>query len=128
MSTSNVQSMFHNPFYYGLMDYNGELHEGIHEPILSKRLFDELKEVMERKSKPRSPQLKPYLYRGVFRCGECGCFITIETQKGHTYLRCTKHASPCSQKCVREEAMILEVDRVIGCVALRPAIADKNDQ
>jgi hypothetical protein len=21
-----------NPFYYGLMDFNGELHEGIHDP------------------------------------------------------------------------------------------------
>jgi site-specific DNA recombinase len=125
MSTSNYQKMFKNPFYYGLMDFNGELHEGIHDPIISKRLFDQVQEVMQRKSKPKTPKLKPYLYRGVFRCGECGCFITIETQKGHNYLRCTKRVKPCTQKCVREEAMVLQVDRAITRVALESLIADK---
>ena len=125
MSTSNYQTMFKNPFYYGLMDFNGELHEGIHEPIISKRLFDQVQEVMQQKSKPKTPQLKPYLYRGVFRCGECGCFITIETQKGHNYLRCTKRVKPCTQKCVREEAMVTQVDREILRVALEAAITDE---
>ncbi len=125
MSTSNYQKMFKNPFYYGLMDFNGELHEGIHEPIISKRLFDQVQEVMQQKSKPKTPQLKPYLYRGVFRCGECGCFITIETQKGHNYLRCTKRVKPCTQKCVREEAMVTQIDGVISKVALEAVIADK---
>jgi hypothetical protein len=119
MSTSNYQTMFKRPFYYGLMDFNGELHEGIHEPIISKRMFDQVQEVMQRKSKPHSPKLKAYLYRGVFRCGECGCFITIETQKGHNYLRCTKRVVPCTQRCVREEAMMQQVDRVIAQVALK---------
>jgi site-specific DNA recombinase len=125
MSTSNYQTMFKNPFYYGLMDFNGELHEGIHEPIISKRLFDQVQEVMQQKSKPKTPQLKPYLYRGVFRCGECGCFITIETQKGHNYLRCTKRVKPCTQKCVREEAMAIQVDHQISRVALEVGTADK---
>jgi hypothetical protein len=69
--------------------------------------------------------LKPYLYRGLFRCGECGCFITTETQKGHNYLRCTKRVLPCTQKYVREEAIAVQVDRTIERVALEAAIADK---
>ena len=77
------------------------------------------------KSKPKTPQLKPYLYRGLFRCGECGCFITTETQKGHNYLRCTKRLVPCTQKYVREEAIAVQVDNVISRVALETAIADK---
>jgi hypothetical protein len=78
---------------YGLLDFNGEFQEGKREPSISKRLFDEVQEVMRRKSKPKTPGLKPYLYRGLFRCGECGCFITRETQKGHNCLRCTKQAT-----------------------------------
>ena len=64
------------------MRYNGEFFEGKHEPIITKRLFDEVQEVMRRKSKPQAKELKPYTYRGLFRCGECGCFITTQTQKG----------------------------------------------
>jgi len=125
MSTSNYQTTLKNPFYYGLMDFNGELHEGIHEPIISKRMFDDAQAVMQRKSKPKTSQLKPYLYRGLFRCGECGCFITTETQKGHNYLHCTKRVSPCTQKYVREEVIATQVDTTIERVALESAIADK---
>jgi len=125
MSISDFQWTFQNPFFYGVMAFNGELYEGKHEPIISKRLFDRVQKVMAQKSKPKTPQLKPYLYRGLFRCGECGCFITTETQKGHNYLRCTKRVLPCTQKYVREEAIAVQVDRTIERVALEAAIADK---
>jgi len=117
--------MFKNPFFYGVMKFNGEMYEGKHEPIISKRLFDEVQEVTRRKSKHKTPQLKSYLYRGLFRCGECGCFITTETQKGHNYLRCTKRISSCTQKYVREEAIATQVDGTIERVALESALADK---
>jgi hypothetical protein len=125
MSISDFQKAFQNPFFYGVMSFNGELYEGKHEPIISKRLFDRVQEVMAQKSKPKTPQLKPYLYRGFFRCGECGCFITTETQKGHNYLRCTKRVVPCTQKYVREETIAMQVDRTIERVALEAAVADK---
>jgi len=83
LAVSNYQKLLKNPIYTGLMRYNGEIFEGKHEPIISKKLFDSVQEVMSRKSKPHSKGLKPYIYRGFFRCGECGCFITTETQKGH---------------------------------------------
>jgi site-specific DNA recombinase len=101
-----------------LMKYNGEIFEGKHEPIITKKLFDSVQEVMSRKSKPKSRGLKPYLYRGFFRCGECGCFITTETQKGHNYLRCTKRKNPCSQKYAREEIITSEIQKEIKKVSL----------
>ncbi len=125
MSISDYQWTFQNPFFYGVMAFNGELYEGKHEPIISKRLFDRVQEVMAQKSKHKTPQLKLYMYRGLFRCGECGCFITTETQKGHNYLRCTKRIVPCTQKYVREEAIALQVDSTIEKVVLETAIADK---
>ena len=115
---SNYQKLLKNPIYTGLMLYNGEIHEGKHEPIISKKLFDSVQEVMMRKSKPHSKGLKPFLYRGFFRCGECGCFITTETQKGHNYLRCTKRKNPCSQKYTREEIITSEIQKEIKKVSL----------
>ena len=103
LSVSNYQYMLKNPIYYGVIRYGGELYDGKHEPIITKKLFDSVQEVMKRKSKPKGRRLKYYVYRGFFRCGECGCFITTETQKGHNYLRCTKRKNPCTQRYVREE-------------------------
>ncbi|OGG80725.1 hypothetical protein A3A39_00165, partial [Candidatus Kaiserbacteria bacterium RIFCSPLOWO2_01_FULL_54_13] len=118
LAVSNYQQILKNPIYTGLMRYNGEIHEGKHEPIITKKLFDSVQEVMIRKSKPHSKGLKPFLYRGFFRCGECGCFITTETQKGHNYLRCTKRKNPCEQKYVREEIITSQIQEEIKKVSL----------
>ena len=118
LAVSNYQKLLKNPIYTGLMLYNGEIHEGKHEPIITKILFDSVQEVLMRKSKPKSRGLKPFLYRGFFRCGECGCFITTETQKGHNYLRCTKRKNPCSQKYAREEIITSEIQKEIKKVSL----------
>ncbi len=125
LAVSNYQKMLKNPIYTGLMRFNGEIHEGKHEPIITKKLFDEVQEVMARKSKPKTPTLKPYIYRGLFRCGECGCFITTETQKGYNYLRCTKRKVPCSQRYVREDAITLQINEEIQKVSLCSSWAEK---
>ncbi|PIZ55429.1 hypothetical protein COY24_00485, partial [Candidatus Uhrbacteria bacterium CG_4_10_14_0_2_um_filter_41_21] len=108
------------------MLYNGEIHEGKHEPIITKKLFDSVQEVMSNKSKPKSPKLKPYIFRGFFRCGECGCFITTETQKGHNYLRCTKRKNPCSQRYAREDAITSQIKKEIKKVSLSAAWANAS--
>src|SRR3989338_902367 len=118
LAVSNYQKLLKNPIYTGLMRYNGEIFEGKHEPIITKKLFDSVQEVMSRKSKPHSKGLKPFLYRGFFRCGECGCFITTEQQKGHHYLRCTKRKNPCEQKYIREELITSQIRTEIQKVSL----------
>ena len=124
LSVSNYQYMLKNPIYYGVIRYGGELYDGKHEPIITKKLFDSVQEVMKRKSKPKGRKLKYYVYRGFFRCGECGCFITTETQKGHNYLRCTKRKKPCSQRYVREEIITSQIKEEIKKVSLSSAWVD----
>ncbi|MGD0977464.1 MAG: recombinase family protein [Minisyncoccia bacterium] len=118
LAVSNYQQILKNPIFTGLMRYGGEIYEGKHEPIITKKLFDSVQEVMMRKSKPHSKGLKPFLYRGFFRCGECGCFITTEQQKGHNYLRCTKRKNPCLQKYVREEIITSQIKTELQKISL----------
>ncbi len=124
LSISNYQYLLKNPFYHGLIRYSGEFYEGKHEPIISKKLFDDVQDVMTRKSKPKTKELKSYTYRGLLHCGECGCFITTETQKGHNYLRCTKRKGPCSQKYVREEVITSQIQTELKKYSLSDAVAD----
>src|SRR3989344_2693909 len=52
-SISSVHRTLQNIFYLGLMKYKGELHEGAHEPIISKKLFDKCQEVLKDRGKPQ---------------------------------------------------------------------------
>ena len=125
LAVSNFQYLLKNPVYYGVIRFKDELFEAKHPPIITKELFDKVQTVMADKSKPKTPTLKPYLYRGMFRCGECGCFITAETQKGHNYLHCTKRVKrDCSQPFVREERIVEQVAQSVRDFALPAEWAD----
>ena len=110
LSTSNYQYLLQNPFYDGLIRYNGEYFEGKHEPIISKKLFDQVQEVMKQKSKPqKADEMKFFLYRGFFKCGECGFSITADKKikpsgKSYTYyyLHQEKSKSQMYAKCFYE--------------------------
>ncbi len=117
-SVSKVQYALRNPIYHGIIRFNEELYEGMHEPLISKTLFDKCQEVMERKSHWKKSKHKDFLYRGAIRCGECGCQITMEVQKGHQYLRCTKKKGACSQSYMREEKLAAQVSEQIRRVAI----------
>jgi hypothetical protein len=47
------------------------------------------------------------------KCGECGASITAELKKGHIYYRCTKKITACTQKYLREEALLEQINNAI---------------
>ena len=67
LSISNTQMILNNPFYYGMFKYGGELHQGKHEPMISKKLFDKCQEVMARNAHPmKRGIIKPCFSRNIF--------------------------------------------------------------
>jgi site-specific DNA recombinase len=125
LTLSRYQYMLKNSFYYGVFHLNGEIHQGSHKPLITKELFDACQAVMRRRSKANTIRSKSYVYRSLLRCGECGCFITMETQKGHNYLRCTKRVKrDCSQPYLREEKLTERIAAVLDSVSLPDETAD----
>ena len=119
-----VQRILTNPVYYGNFIYKGEMHEGTHEPIISKELFNKAQEVMNSKKRIKESKHK-FIFRGLIRCGICGCMVTAETQKGHFYYRCTKKRNiVCDTKYIREEALVVQMDQKISLVSLPSKIID----
>jgi DNA invertase Pin-like site-specific DNA recombinase len=118
LSPGNYQNILRNPIYYGLIRYNGEIYEGKHEPIITKKLFDKCQEVMRRRGKPKK-SVRYFILRDLMmRCGECNRMITAETKKGFIYYRCTKRFTNCKQRYTREEKLAAQIGKVIQKVSL----------
>ena len=126
---SRVSYILTDPIYYGHFSFGGEIYAGIHEPIITKKLFDKVKEVLSLHNKPWSKSKKfgkiPKPFTGLFRCGECGMMITAEVQKGHTYYRCTKKKAGyhCLQPYTREEDLDRQLSAKLQKVSLSTAEA-----
>lgn len=122
MSVSEVESVLKNPFYYGMFYWGKRLYPGIHEPLITKELFDQVQIALKRFNKPKfSKHL--FTFRGLLTCGHCGCQITAERQKGrYIYYRCSASKGKCPQTYLREERLIqLFLEQAINPIALTPS-------
>lgn len=130
ISKTKASFILSNPFYIGLFKYGGEIHEGKHEPIISKKLFDEAQEMLKKRGQPeRKPQNKPQPFCGLISCASCGMMITAENktkrQKNgnihhYVYYRCTKKSKTqkCSELSLRSEEVDKQLSSLIQKVSL----------
>ena len=122
---SNVHWILNNPIYYGLVAWGGETYEGAHTPLITKKLFDQCRAIMEQRGREvRQHDPARYPFRQMLVCAHCGCSITSSIQKGHTYYHCTKKKGKCAGKYVRSERIDEEVRSALQKVSLTPAEAD----
>src|ERR1035437_9896972 len=130
ISKTKASFILSNPFYIGLFKYGGEIHEGKHEPIISKKLFDEAQEMLKFRGQPeRKPQNEPQPYCGLISCASCGMMITAENktkrQKNgnvhyYVYYRCTKKSKvmKCKEMSLRSEKLDEQLSSLIQKVSL----------
>lgn len=104
LSKSMIEAILKNPFYYGEFVWKGNYYRGVHEPIISRELYDQVQTLLRRKGKPRIRRSFPFA--GLLRCGRCGCSITAEIKKGkYVYYHCTNGKGKCDQEYVKEERL-----------------------
>jgi DNA invertase Pin-like site-specific DNA recombinase len=124
---SSVFNILTNPFYYGHFRYRGEVHEGTHKPMISKKLFDKIQEALVQNGKPRKKRGdKNFHFLGFATCGECGYAITAERKikrngKVYHYYHCTYKSKTvvCSQtRFLREEVLAEQVKGLVQKVSL----------
>jgi len=121
LTLSKMGGLLSNPFFIGMFRYNGELYEGTHPPLISRKLFERVQEVLAQSGRSHSKRQHLFPFIGLLSCGECGCAITAERQKGHHYYRCTKKKGKCSQRYIREETLAAQLREAVQKVSLSDA-------
>ncbi len=124
LGVSHLHFLMNNPFYYGEFRWREKLYKGIHEPLISKGLWDQCRAVMKRYNKPRVSK-KEFVFRGLLSCGKCGCAFTAEQKKGRfTYYHCTSAKGRCKNKYLREERVDQLIGEAMKAVQADPEILD----
>ena len=120
LKKDQIKKILTDPFYYGHFRYGGEMYEGRHKPIVSKELFDRVQRVLVLRGRVQRRVKEPKALCGLLKCGECGCAVTAETQKGHVYYRCSKKKIACAQPYVREEILDSQLSELLAKFHMPP--------
>ena len=111
-SKTAVYRYLTDPFYYGYFEWNGEIYEGKHEPLISKETYDLNQRILKRGNYPKF-RIHDYALKGLVKCGECKKMITWYEKKGKVYGECNTKDRPdgkCNQKiCGREDKYVKEI-------------------
>jgi len=86
---SALDKILENPLYYGEFRWRGKLYPGKHDPLISKKIFDEGQDVIAGKNKPHKGP-KNFAFANLLRYGECGCKVLgEEKKKRYVYYHCS---------------------------------------
>jgi site-specific DNA recombinase len=112
VSRNGLSTMLNNEFYIGIIRIRttGERFQGIHEPLISKRLFDRVQSILSGKIRNTGPK-HAFRYRKTLRCSHCAYNLIPERQKGIVYYRC--QTLECPRACVREDVIDTQVAAAI---------------
>ena len=119
---SKVSEILQNIFYLGLMKYNGEIFEGNHEPIIPKKLFDQVQTVLKQRGKPHKDKKHYFEFLGIMKC-PCGASITAEQKikksgRQYVYYRCTKKKGVCHELFMRDVGLLDQIKEYLQKVSL----------
>jgi hypothetical protein len=111
------------------MKYKGEIFEGKHEPLISKKLFDKVQEMLKEKGRPQKIKKHNFAFVGLMKC-LCGALITAEIKikkngRKYIYYRCTKKKGQCQEKYLREEILTGQIKSFLQKVSLSSQDTEK---
>jgi site-specific DNA recombinase len=120
LSLGNIYLTLRNHFYYGTFEYprnSGEWYKGLHTPLISKALFDQVQEKIQHQNSRGGGVLnKEFAFTKLMTCGLCGSGITADekykVQKNgnvhrYVYYGCCKSMDrDCKSGYINEEELI----------------------
>jgi site-specific DNA recombinase len=123
VTRNGLSTILNNPFYMGLIRIRrtGQVYGGNHEPLISKRLFDDVQDMLAGRFNTRT-KAHDFLFRRYITCKACSYSLIGELQKGHVYYRC--HTKNCPTKGIREEKVTALVEQSLGRLEFTQAERD----
>jgi site-specific DNA recombinase len=128
LAMSSVYKILNNPFYAGIILWNGESYPGKHEPIITLQEFERVRSLLATPGGPR-PQRHSFAYTGMIRCGSCGLWVTAEhklNRQGHRYLyyHCSKRrlGPRCSEPSIELRNLEMQIQGFLRSLTIGPAL------
>jgi len=112
-----------NPIYSGVVRWGEVTAQGIHTPIVPPFLFEQVQDKLHGRGHRGSSKHR-FAFRGILRCGFCGCQITATRAKGrYIYYHCTGGRGKCPQGYIREERLAERLASVVDGVRVPEEVA-----
>jgi DNA invertase Pin-like site-specific DNA recombinase len=123
LALSAIYRILTNPFYAGVIAWEGKTYPGKHLPLVTLSEFDRVQELLGRPGRPRRKSYE-FALTGMIRCGECGFMVTAEHKTNrygytYTYYHCSWRRPDyrCHQPSLQESKLEGKIIRFLDQIA-----------
>ena len=118
-----IDRILQNPFYCGIVSWNGVEFEGAHEVRISKERFDRRQRLIASRKRPmkaRNVSTCKHWLSGLLKCSVCGATLSYTGNSKCPYFQCWKYAKGFHKTSVAlsvrkaEEAVIAYFDQILS--------------
>ncbi|MDB5441155.1 MAG: Resolvase domain [Caulobacteraceae bacterium] len=124
LAMSSIYKILSNPFYAGVILWNGQTYPGKHTNAVTIDEFNRVRAMLQSPSRIK-PRSYSFPFTGLIRCAACGRFITAEhktNRHGHRYVyyHCIKHVlyARCPEPSVETKALEAQVEAHLQSITL----------
>ncbi len=124
---SAIDKILRNRIYTGEFEWKGQLHQGLHEPIVSKELWQKAQDLLDAGRRKTSPSKHKDLvaFSGVIKCAHCGCSLVGDVKKGkYVYYRCSGFKGKCGEPYVRQEHFDVQFGELLDSLKFDADVLD----
>lgn len=122
----HVQYIIGNPFYYGKTRYKGQLYDHDYPRLIDYRLFYKCQRIGQARSAPIvNYDTLSFTFKGLIKCGRCGCSMSSFKAKGNVYLKCSGAKGKCGNTTTAQRLLLPQIEQVLSDIALPPKLLDK---
>jgi len=107
VTSTTIHRILRNRIYTGDFDWNGKTYRGIHQPLVSRELWECVQQVLAQRNASKGRRSKrDFAFSRLIKCGHCGCSLVGEIKQGrYVYYHCTGYKGKCPERYVREEVL-----------------------
>ena len=104
---TTLHKILRKRIYMGEFDYGGARYHGIHEPLVTREMWERVQEILDgRHANKHRKVIHDFACSGLVQCGHCGCSMVGERKKGrYVYYHCTGYRGKCGEPYTREEQL-----------------------
>ena len=132
MTRSSMEKILTNPYYKGVVVYNGIEYNGTHPKLVDPELWDAVQAMLASRVNGERTREHPHFLKGSIYCGECGSRMIVTYAKNHAgvvypYFVCAgRHNKrvPCKLKSVLIDAVERQIEQIYHRYSITPEVRE----
>ena len=134
INKKSLNKLLNNPYYKGVIRYNGVEYDGIHESLVSEEDWDRVQQVLASHINGERTLKHPHFLKSTIYCGECGCRMIVSNEKKkngivYPYFVCggrhSKRSPDCKMKAVLIDVVEKKIEQIYDSLSVPPEIREQ---